>query len=383
MFNSRRFLYGFALSVFLVATPLFGLQLILLKAGELDIDNVIAMQASHEKVLYSSGLNQSSYYYKLKLFDFANPDVIAIGSSRAMQVRGAFFKPSFVNLGGSVNGITELESLVSNLASRKNKPRIAFVFLDPWWFIQEYARDGGPPPVERSANRISISIARYAISSLREGNWISKLSSTDNLGIHAILTNEGFGQDGSFHYTSTLTGNRKSGDAAFFSTLDRVRLGKGRFGKAENPDPRLLSRACTSIKKLRQSIDHIVVITPPFAAVVWNAMTRGGYQYITETNAYLAECLGASAFHNYISGDMIPNGTDCEFIDGLHGGDVTYARIMNEISKTDSQVLESIDRDFIINFIKGKSGFAEGVKQQKSTSEPEVDFLNLGCKKSS
>lgn len=381
MTDSRRFFLGFFSVVLLAVTICLLTYIALSRAGEISIDDVIFSQQKSENTLYSSGLDQGSYFYKMKLMEVIQPEIVAIGSSRAMQLRRQFFKRSFVNTGGAVKNVAELESITNELVLLKQKPKLAFVFIDPWWLNSHFAGAGGIHPPNIQPDKFSFDFALAAMKTLKNGNWIAKLFTTNNLGIHAIITGEGFGRDGSYHYTNILKGSSNSfKDQAFKNTLERIGKGNRRFEKGDYPDQKLVLRTCFALKKLTSAIDHVVVVTPPFAPVVWKEMAKGGYGYIQAIDSEIKECLGTGEFHTFVSGLAIPNNTDCEFIDGFHGGDITYAKIISVISDRDSTAKEYVDIDYLAGLIKGNSGMA-GPITTKLFSINEVDFLKIGCQK--
>ncbi|AIK95593.1 hypothetical protein [Candidatus Odyssella acanthamoebae] len=73
--------------------------------------------------------------------------------------------------------------------------------------------------------------------------------------------------------------------------------------------------------------------------------------------------------------------TDCEFIDGFHGGDVLYAKILKYLSDQEPLLSEFVDSKALNKIIDSYSGLAM-IPNPKITSKPEIDFLRLGCVKS-
>jgi hypothetical protein len=380
MFNSKRFLLGFFLASIFASIFYLVIYLLLLQVGEVNLDKVVKKQLINKRVLYVSGINQSTYQYKIKLFDTTQPEIVTIGSSRAMQVRNQFFNKSFINLGG-INNVAELESMITELVSRKQKPKLVLVFIDPWWVNKDFAGNGGITPLS-NPSQFSLPLAISAISTLRQGNWLTKMLSSDNLGIHSILTDEGFSHDGSYHYTTTLSGQRPTEDQNFSNTLWRISNSNARFNKADTPDSKLVSRMCSALQKLDANFEHVVVIAPPFSSIVWKSMAKGGYEYIDTTNNEIAKCIGSDKFHSFVSGDNIPENTDCEFIDGFHGGDVTYARVISIVATKDAHVHRYTDSSYLDQFINENSGLAGGTTMRLFGIK-EIDFLMLGCVKTS
>ena len=74
-------------------------------SGELDQDEVVARQAQGEFVLFGPGLPQDIMAYKLALYAAVRPEVVVLGSSRAGNVRAAFFERPFVNMAGAATDL--------------------------------------------------------------------------------------------------------------------------------------------------------------------------------------------------------------------------------------------------------------------------------------
>lgn len=380
-FSPKHFLAAFAIAAVTLAAPFGALQLLLMNVGELCQDCVVARQLSGEKRLYSSGLNQSSFHYKMNLLRAVKPQVIAVGSSRAMQVRSAFFNARFINLGGAVNSVGELEALVDLLAQSEYHTKVAFVFVDPWWFNSNYAAlDTGRAKLQPPTQVISLGVAKAALSAMNNGNWVAQSRHSNNLGIHAILTGDGFGSDGSYYYTGLVTGAHRSSDVTFADTLGRIRNGNRRFEHGERADTALLRRACTAVRALKKATDVVVMIAPPFAERAWSEMMQGEYEYIHEAYAALGSCVDGVPFYDFVAPSQLSGSSDCEFVDGVHGGDVTYARMIGNIARAEPTLQQYVSVDFIDAFIAANTGFAEGAGRSRMRA-PEVDFLSIGCLK--
>jgi hypothetical protein len=383
MFKPRLFFKGFIIGSLTLGGLFLAANVLLSRVGEIGLNSIINRQLSSkdENILFSSGINQYVFFYKLKLLDKINPKIIAIGSSRAYQVREQFFNQKFVNLGGTVHNLGDLEYLASQF-NKSQKLKLALLFIDPWWFNQDYnylsnslSSSYGFP------EKISTSLAIHAVGWLRKGNWISAAARSKNLGLHAILSGAGYRRDGSYDYVDTMSGKAHFDDTQFSDTLTRIRESRDRFQKNDDADSYLVERACSAIIKIKRSIPNLVVIAPPFAGLVWEKMNEGGYTYIAKTNAMLANCLKDIDFYDLYSVKQISGSTDCEFIDGFHGGDVTYARILKYISGKNMTVKNSLANQFIDEFIQNNAGYAAGIIRNKFPTVKEIDFLQIGCAK--
>lgn len=77
---------------------------------------------------------------------------------------------------------------------------------------------------------------------------------------------------------------------------------------------------------------------------------------------------------------LSPN--DCEFIDGIHGGDITNARILLHIDDwRRERGLPALARTAELRqMVRGNAGLAMA-REVKTSLKPEVDFLDIGCEK--
>lgn len=101
-------------------------------SGELDQEEVVARQAQGEFVLFGPGLAQDIMAYKLALYAAVKPEVVVLGSSRAGNVRAAFFERPFVNMAGAAMDLESLRLLVDRMLA-VHRPRVVLLGLDFWW----------------------------------------------------------------------------------------------------------------------------------------------------------------------------------------------------------------------------------------------------------
>ena len=87
-------------------------------SGELDQEEVVARQAQGEFVLFGPGLAQDIMAYKLALYAAVKPEVVVLGSSRAGNVRAAFFERPFVNMAGAATDLESLRLLVDRIRKK-------------------------------------------------------------------------------------------------------------------------------------------------------------------------------------------------------------------------------------------------------------------------
>lgn len=375
----RRFLQGFGVALLLLGLVCALLQLIFTRAGELGgPDPVIDRQlaAPNADVLYLSGINQNFYRYKLALFDRVRPEVVAIGSSRSMEVRSEFFAAPAVTLGGAINNLDNLETVAAHVASAGRRPQLAIIFVDPWLFNARYTDNQAPvPPVARY---ISADMIWTGLRAMRRGNWMTKSFHSPNLGIQAILQDEGFARDGSTYYNLTGSGVY---DTRFATTFGRINGNRQNFQRNDVADPALLGRICGAINRVQRAVGHIVVVAPPFARPIWARLAQPDYAYIGRGYRALQQCIGAAPLFNFADPASISGTSDCEFVDGLHGGDVVYARMMRQIAAGDPVARALMRADYLQDYVARYAGHAGGSTLARRPGAEETDFLGIGCRK--
>lgn len=132
----------YAILVSFFAVIIFGIPASFMRVwsdfvGELSDVEVVECQKINPHSLYLSGIRDGVIGYKMELCGQLNPDVVAVGSSRSMQIRANFFNTSFVNLGGSANSIPELDYVASRLINLERKPSLVLIFADVLWFNEK------------------------------------------------------------------------------------------------------------------------------------------------------------------------------------------------------------------------------------------------------
>ena len=210
----------------------------------------------------------------------------------------------------------------------------------------------------------------------------------DRYGIMAQQTDDGFGSDGSWYYTGEITGQKRPFDYRFEDTLKQVRYGI----KAFAPSPPLKdSRDVGGI-----STAHL----DAFAEIYCRLKARGiaTYVFIAPLSITALDALRAREEdypHLFRLRDaLLARGievmdftdprtfaaTDCEFVDGFHGGEVVYARILRDMADRWSSLLAYVDMDKLNAVIRDWRGHAL-VPDPRLTDRPEVDFMRSDCPK--
>jgi hypothetical protein len=388
--SARGFLLCFLVPCLIVAL-LAGFSLAVLYSNHEHVGPIEAAQAQQKSGgLYGSALFYRPYPYKLELYRLNRPDVAIVGSSRAMAFLPTGFAASEISLGGAVNEIAEGERLIPEMLAI-HKPKLVIFTLDYWWFNEARVAEGSAYSTSADTNfslEELLAPYRWMIDGDADFSGLmrtlfSRPEGPPRFGIWANQTSSGFDPHGAMHYGAILSGARKNPDKHFKATLKRLRNGKADSKAAVSGQ--FSETAWASLQRiaarLRAEGVEVRFVVPPIAGAVLTAMKQGNGISLLET---LHERLSGAGFAFYDFTDGTTLGTpDCEFVDGFHGGFVTYLRILRAMAPDLESVpslrglvqpVGALDR-----LISDNAGRA--TLQDEAWSGREVDFLGLGCRK--
>jgi len=388
--SPRGFLFGFLVPC-IVGGLLVAFSLGVLYSNNEQVGPVEAARIQHEQGgLYGSALYYRPYPYKLELYRLAKPDVAVVGSSRAMPFLQDGFAASEITLGGAVNEIAEGERLIPDMLAI-HKPKLVIFTLDYWWFNEARV-------AEASAFSISGDTGFSLKDLVAPYEWIidgdakfGALAKTmlhrpdgePRLGAFANQNDSGFDAHGAQHYGDILTGARKHPDKGFATTLRRLKNAKADSETAASGE--FSETAWTSLQHIAATLKAEGVEgawdSDEIAGAVLNAMREGkGTSLLDKLRERLSG--GGFAFYDFSDGASVGS-PDCEFVDGLHGGFVTYIRMLRAMAPDLESVpsLKGLVRPVgeLDRMIAANSGRA--TLRDAAWSSAEVDYLGLGCQK--
>lgn len=364
-------------------------------SGDAAVERLVEAQGKGEFTIFGSGLSQDFMDYKLRLYEAVKPDVIAIGSSRTMQFRGAWFSKSFVNMGGVAGNLAELRCAINALLAL-SRPEAVIIGLDFWWFLPRWEADPHKniQPAQGSYN--------YSLASLKKPwEWFfeGKISARElaapilgafgqgfranRFGIMAQQTSDGFGPDGSWYYTAEITGRKPPFDFQFEDTLGQLERGIKAFYHAradqEGPAESHIDAFAEIWCKLKTRGIQTFVFIPPLSEKVYKAARAREkfYPHLFRLREMLGE-RGIEAM-DFSDPRSLSSG-DCEFVDGFHGGEVAYARLLRRMADHWPRLLPYVNMEKLDAIIRDWRGNVL-VPDERLTLNPEVDFMAFGCPK--
>lgn len=367
--------------VTLAAVYLAFSSLLLQRAGEYLPLAVIAERQDRDRGLFGPALYERTFWYKKYLYQHHQPETVAMGSTRVLQFRGALFKGSFFNL-GSAHDMDDGIEMARALFTDK-PPKQVILGVDFWWFL--------PANAGRATARSPQDVSIRASDLFKPLQWLlgGRLGPNDilrilenrspDIGMTALLHRDGFDHDGSYHYNAILTGDMKNYDSGFKESLRRIRSREKFFAPADGVSEEQWQKFSDFVNFLQQKKINIVMFLPPLAPTIIDTMEerQKNYAYLAEVRRRMTALaqqkkIQFSDFHDprYIGSH------DCEFIDGIHGGEILYNRLLLHMALKSPVLAESLDLPKIgwnIAHYAGQASLLGGA---------ETDFLGIGCKKS-
>ena len=343
-YDIRRF--GARLGLFLLlVSALIGFSVIsLYKAGE------IRSFSSYIRPLKQGQLLELGYSYIDKTYKFhmtdevMHPQVLALGSSRIMQVRQSVVNPdyTFYNAGGAIQNVQELSLFIHKL---HDSPKLILLSIDQWWFNRAYLNDGQPfdPAVYDEPELDILKLGRLVCdfyTDLVKGKInLIKVFTSDDIGLNAICNNNGFCADGSPNSSDRIIIPEEQDDYNFKDVLERIRVGNNRFQYGDQADSTQVSGLENFLCQCEARHIKVVAFLPPFAPYVYQRMKETGkYGYMSQLYDMLLPVMnkyeGCSLYDFTDVSDMGAHNYD--FYDGYHGSEIIYNGIIRQMVRQDS-----------------------------------------------
>lgn len=388
----RNWLRRFFLTLALLAVVAVGLLLPysfwwVHAGGDVAVERAVAAQAGGNFAIFGSGVSQDFVDYKLRLYAAVKPEIAVVGSSRVMQFRGSYFRRPFVNVGGTAGNLSVLRSTIDAML-RIHRPQAVIIGLDFWWFSAGWQKDPFAPEPPTSGSYVyDLETLKAPWKWLLEGKigWreffapLTGAFRDDRFGIMAQRSSDGFASDGSWHYTADVTGQQRPFDYQFGDTLKQVRYGIKAFAPAPVLSEEHLDAFAEIYCRLKSRGIQTYVFIAPLSATVLDAMRerQAGYPHLFSLYTALME-RGIDVMD--FTDPRKFGSSDCEFVDGFHGGEVTYTRILRDLVDRYHALVAYVDVERINRVLKEWKGHAT-VYDERVTTLPEVDFMNLSCPK--
>jgi hypothetical protein len=385
-----RYLAVYAVPVLAAALVGGGLYTFLDRAGEMTGPISAAQRQAETGEKYGAALVYRPFAFKLERYRQIQPEVLLVGSSRVMPFAGEAFSATVYNSGGAANNLDQAIAFV-DAALGVHRPHAILLGLDYWWFNPN--RDDEIDTTSQDSDEIELSLSQLRApidwmlaGKVTPGAFLAALSpfytAPEGIGALAQFEHQGWDKHGRYDYGDLFDGSMKSDDEQFERTLERLRKAKAssKFSVAVEPSAPALAKLQGLIDRLQADGIEITLLLPPVAPPVLAQLT--GTPENTLMPALWPALHGMGVPVIDVQDPATINSAPCEFIDGFHGGEVTYLRILDQIVRREGGILaQAIDHETVRRLIASNAGHARIDELRPEDMAPEIDFLALGCNK--
>ncbi len=339
------------------AFVIFAMPLIVLYRTGDNFYRIDELLSKKEKFQLGYRFNErNANYMKWKaLTTLPRQDVVAIGSSRVLEFREEMFDKSFYNAGYTIGKIPDVRIFWNSLPKNKY-PKILIVGMDQWMFnpnFDDFSSAAAPNKWETAyqfyPNRASF---QNFWNDFVDGN-VNILAKTEiqegrlRIGYNAIGFRTGFNNDGSIWYGDPVQ-QLIDGDRSFYEDADdRIREGKRKFEYGSTANPKAFEELAKLADFCKDNNIYLIAFFPPYAEGVLQKMeTSGKYHYLDSLFIKCAPILKARGFECYdFTSIKTAGSSDDEVIDGFHGSEVTYAKMLIKMLEKSSKLNEVANKN--------------------------------------
>ena len=323
-----------------------------------NIDNVID---GKEKYIVGYKYDEAHYKY-LKyqsILKKENTDVLVLGSSRVLQFRKEMFEKSFYNAGFTIKTIEDFSNFIK-IIPKDNLPSYLIIGLDQWMFNESWGNSMIKEFEESSYNKNQTTdfMSGFKNSSKVYKDFYSNNINFENfkirnkylpIGLNALINNAGFRNDGSMQYGSQIEklvrNDSTAEDYNYKDTFNRIEKGNRRFEYGEKTYDKSILILDEFLFFCKNNNIKVIGILPPFADKVYDRMVASNnYQYIDKIFPAIKPIFEKYNFELYeYNSAKSCNSSDMETVDGFHGGEKTYQKILIDILEHSSALNEVCD----------------------------------------
>jgi hypothetical protein len=354
--------------IFLFSVPvifIFSVVLLPLYSSHEYLYDIKQTISQNKKYLIGYAFNENNYRF-LK-WSVMNNDpkrkVIALGSSRVLQFRDEMFTERFYNVGYTITSVNDLLPFMKSIPKDKY-PKYLILGLDQWMFNANWddlqntnSEDYWASSYEYSPSIVTLKRTIYGLLK-EEINFYYNSSLQENvfkIGLSAHGKSAGIRNDGSMNYGSRINYLDGFNDEYDFSlmfgdTYKRIEKGNRRFEPGFEVGQKHVQVLISFLDFCKMNNIIVVGFLPPFAQSVYSRMLESkNHNYINQIYNKLSPHFDALGFelYDFTDGEKI-NSKNTEFIDGFHGGERTYQRLLIEILRQGSALNTVCDSDKLI-----------------------------------
>lgn len=290
--------------------------------------------------LWGLAYNYYDREYKFFMTEKFEPEILALGTSRSMQIDGNIFnsKYSFYNAGGAVQNPQDYIEFIKRLSYN---PKLVIIDLNHFFFNPN--SDKSSPAIYKKPELNSLTILKNCINVYKDiclGKIRMVKFSNEHIGMLAKMECDGFTNTGFYHYGRITNNPVHASDYNFKNSINRIMTHSDRFQTCNIVDLKVVEQIKTFVKECNSRGIKLIGFLPPFSHYVINEMKKdGNYQYINMIYSYLKPSFEGEGNNLYDYTDVSRiGGNDFYFIDGFHAGVPVVNLIFKDIITNDNSL---------------------------------------------
>lgn len=380
MTQMKRFLIKsllFCLPLAAIAIPSF---VYLNGHNELESFDSMVERNQEQGSLIGLAYSDPAYLLKQRIIEKRSPRVIALGTSRVLQIRDFFFNEpeSYYNCGRCVRRMKDYNAFLESYPAEL--PELIVLGVDQDLFNSNF--DDLTKPQRNYVQRDSAKEGKFMknskalIKSFKKGEIDrGEVKIEDGIGVNARLHYTGFRADGSYRYGSHIGELLIYDDYQFTSQIGRITKNKRRFSASKEVNPSALQEFSNFLKNCKKKGIHVVVFLPPYAEKVLLKVAERSESYpnMFQLYAELKPICQKLDFPLFDLTDMKTFGSnDFEAIDGLHGSEICYLRVIQLMAQHDKKLAKRVDVAHLKSLLQSAFSSRQLVKEIDETNPKPV-----------
>ena len=314
-------------------------------SGELmSYETLSTLHLNNPDLVYGTVFNKHSfdtYGYKLAVAKREQAEVLSIGSSRAHFFKEHFFTHSFYNASYTMTYLQEGRKFLETLF-QVSKPSLILFSVEFWWFHPHHYTETPFLPLHTEHTHFDSDYINKFYEYYQDELITDDIIKTQNLknscGLRANKSYEGYFGDGYYCYAQDLINQKamkKKTNEACYEMIDKNSF---HFKKATTLHKEKFSLFKEILSYCQEQGVKVILTLPPFMEKSYLRLINSpDYIYIHHVIQALSE-LDNCEFYNFLNPQSVQS-PDPEFYDCYHGGDITYARILQTILQNRESIL--------------------------------------------
>lgn len=327
------------------AVPFLLLTGSMIYVGEsMPLDSVIRLQMGDDPVLYRVRYGNRDQDYKRMSIEYRQPQIITLGSSRALQFRAGMFDrqpDSFYNAAAPAWRLPEVLWMLEN---SRHVPDVMLLAIDYPWFHEGYPGDPIVEPPMNFWQRIFVvnrSFLQQAASgeALDMERFLARQEPGGSgglaLGLRAIRDGHGFRNDGSEQYGDFLVANWLYAPNIRERDLGWAREGRDMYLHGDTVWALAVERMQWVLQWAQQNDVLIVGFLPPYMPTLWGEYgSDPRNSYLSATRDTLQMLFSEHGFPLFDYSDAsVLGATDEDFFDGWHASERVTLQMVIDMAR--------------------------------------------------